>query len=115
MSSSPFHDPAATNSPVLINPATYDQPGYTALSSVQLQNTNAATVYVQLFDAALATDVILNSTTPTFTFMCPASVCSFFAMNSALHFYKGIVYAVTADEHGTTTPGNACVLNLTIS
>lgn len=76
-------------------------------------NTNAAVVYVQLFNAAATGDVTLGSTEPKMILALPSGVgTSIFAMvgpENHISFPLGIVVAATTTPTGAIAPGAALV------
>lgn len=70
-----------------------------------VENNGASEIFLQVFDA-LAADVTVGVTTPTFTFRIPASgVMGKDVNDSPLHFFaKGCVVAVTAGRTSAVAP-----------
>lgn len=112
MSSIPYYLATATATATLV------RTGYLHLHSIEVENPNTSQVYIQLFDAAAATDVTLGTTTPTQTYAIPAGDGTENGVRtkhfeSPLRFGSGLVFAVTTTRNGSTAPGTACPVNLT--
>lgn len=92
--------------------------GSIVVESIEVLNPNTTQVYLQLFDAAAASDVTLGATTPTVTRMIPEG--SGGGYNTArlieipTRFTLGCVYAITTTASGSTAPSSACSCNFTI-
>lgn len=85
----------------------------TGLCGWNIINTNAAVVYIQLFNAAGTGDVTLGTTAPTLVLAIPAgvgaSVFSMLSNDSSISFPLGLVAAATTTPTGSTAPGAAMV------
>jgi hypothetical protein len=92
--------------------------GSIVVQSVEIENPNTVQVYLQLFDAAAATDVTLGSTTPVDTRMIPEGSGGGFNTSRLIdipkRFTLGCVYAITTTRSGSTAPSTACPCNFTI-
>lgn len=101
--------------------ATLLRSGSVTLHAVEAENINTTIVYVQLFNAAAATDVTLGSTAPDQTYMIPqgggaaAPTSRLIDFSTPLGFDKGLVYAVTTARSGAVPPTSAVPLNFRIS
>lgn len=85
------------------------------LDFFEVQNPNTAQVFLQLFDALVAS-VSLGTTTPTLSLAVPAGTGVDDGMRSEIfpnppNFRTGIVYAVTTTATGSTAPTTACKVN----
>lgn len=89
----------------------------TNLITVHAYNTSTSDCYLQLFNAAAASDVTLGSTAPTQSYLIPgASGTNAGAYELPLdfpgiQFTTGICYAVTSTKNGSGAPGAAISLN----
>ena len=81
------------------------------LSGYNISNPNAATVYVQIFDAAATGDVTLGSTTPNLSIAVPAFGVTDALPSSGVAFQNGIVIAATTTATGSSAPSTALVAN----
>lgn len=87
----------------LAGTATLLRSGRVAVSWTHAVNTTAAAAYVQLFDAAAASDVTLGTTVPTYVLKSAASDPSEGALpHNGLVFALGIVAASTTTATGST-------------
>lgn len=115
LASTPIYDASGTATATLL------RTGNVALDNVEAENINTAICYLQLFDAAAASDVTLGSTTPTTTRMIPmgggaaAPVSRLLDPHKSIGFCKGLVYAVTTTRSGAVAPTSAVPLNFCIS
>lgn len=71
------------------------------LSALRLVNTTAAVAYLQCFDA-LAADVVLGTTTPTFAVRLAANESLVFTPTVPIEFLTGLVIAGTTTATGST-------------
>lgn len=84
---------------------------------MEVSNPNNADLFLQLFDAESASDVVLGTTTPTLSFLIPAADSAglrgaFDRMwNYPIQFRRGLFYAVTTTATGNTGPAVDCNLN----
>ncbi len=60
---------------------------------------------MQIFDAALTTDVTLGTTNPDLEIQLAASTPLLLSLTGGLRFMKGIVIACTTGEKGATPTG----------
>lgn len=79
--------------------------GPRTVNAINLINTTAAVLFLQLFDAAAAANVTLGTTTPTWETTVAASTCTSDAGIPAggVKFSLGIVAACTTTTTGSTT------------
>lgn len=94
--------------------------GCVLINSVEVENPNTSVVYLQLFDAALTTDVTLGSTAPTTTRLIPAgdgtnNGVRILDFTDPLRFEVGVVYAITTTRSGSTAPSSVCQINFSRS
>jgi hypothetical protein len=87
--------------------------GTISLGGYNISNPNSSTIYfVQFFDAASPTSVILGTTTPKMIL----AVAGGFPLDNAqippILFSQGVVVAATTTPVGTTGPGSAFCLTL---
>lgn len=76
--------------------------GPCSLKGYHFLNTTAAVAYVQIFDAAAASDVTIGTTTPDFVLGIPASAGALMALGDGIKFTKGIVAASCTAVGGST-------------
>jgi len=95
--------------------------GSTNITTLEAQNINTVDLFIQLFDAASASSVTVGTTTPNQSFVIPASDGTNRAATSkdwadrGLMFRNGLVIAITTTATGSTSPGTACVVNISYS
>lgn len=86
------------------------------LDFFEVQNPNTSQVFLQLFDAALAS-VTLGTTAPTLSLLIPAGNAGEYGARSEVmyrppNFRTALTYAITTTATGSTAPTSACQLNL---
>ena len=90
--------------------------GYVAgrLDTALINNPNAASSFVQLFDASALTQVTLGTTTPTAVIPCPSNALTPVTnvTGMGLRFRKGIVAAATTTATGSTGVSTGLVITL---
>jgi hypothetical protein len=81
--------------------------------SIEVQNNDAAAVYLQCFNK-LAASVTVGTTAPDYTLLIPASaVVQLQVPNGAFkHFATGLVVAVTAGRANAVAPGAAATCQI---
>jgi hypothetical protein len=73
------------------------------LYMLDCSNTNTATVFIQLFDAATAVGVTLGTTTPTLSFEIPPGTSNGFSLSLVgMQFSSGLQAAATTTATGLT-------------
>lgn len=77
------------------------------LTGYNIANPNAATVYVQVFDAAATNAVTVGTTSPTFVLAVPGNGVLDGPQLGAVSFASGIVVAATTTATGSTAPSTA--------
>jgi hypothetical protein len=82
------------------------------LNGWYLFNSNATTVYLQIFDAKSKDEVILGTTTPVLSLGIPAGSAANVLVDCVRDFLKGIVIACTLTRAGNTAPANTLDFNL---
>lgn len=82
------------------------------LNGWYLFNSNAATVYLQIFDAKSAAEVILGTTVPVLSLGIPAGSGANVLVDCIRDFLKGIVIACTTTRAGNAAPANTLDFNL---
>src|SRR5258708_39964620 len=84
----------------------------TGLNGWYLFNSNATTVYLQVFDAKSETEVLLGTTQPTLSLGIPAGSGANVLVDCIRDFVKGIVIACTLTRAGNGAPANTLDFNL---
>jgi len=105
----PRFDSSVTNSVELV------VAGARYVTSIRIDNPNAAKRYLQLFDAEKIADVTLGSTAPTFVIPVLSSSIENEDITQGIAFRKGICYAFTDTASGAGSPGTAASVSLGIS
>ena len=101
------HDPAATNTKVLLGD------GARYLHAVDAYNgAGAAGAFVQFFDAADVDDVVLGTTAPHWALPVPKGGGNAPIYPTPIGFELGIVVAVTSTVGGAGAPGTPLVLSV---
>ena len=77
----------------------------------KIQNLDGADAYLQLYDA-LAANVTVGTTTPTFSIWLPASGGDDLILPVPIRFTVGIVVAATTTIGGAVAPTNGELVNL---
>lgn len=83
------------------------------LAGYFIMNPDTATAYIQFFDVAAPSSVILGTTLPVWSIGIPAGGGANLA-GMRLHFQHGIQIAATTTATGSTAPGATAVVNLGI-
>ncbi len=116
MGSVPALDQAVTATATLL------RTGYVSLNAMEIDNPNAAIIFVQLFDAATAGAVSLGVTVPVQSYQVPVGGAGNALVsrlidysNGPLRFGLGCVYAVTTTRTGSTAPASNCIINFRYS
>jgi hypothetical protein len=86
-----------------------------ALTHIAVDNTDVAKVYIQIFDAVAATNVVLGTTTPDYVIPVLASSRQSECFCKGLMFKKGICYAATTTATGAVAPGAAASVSASYS
>lgn len=84
---------------------------YGSVASIHAENSNAADVFLQLFDAAGTSAVTLGTTVPTYVIPLVKSAPTNLA-NLALKFRAGLVAAITTTATGSTAAGSTCPVTI---
>ncbi|SRR6266851_5853575 len=84
----------------------------TGLNGWYLFNSNATTVYLQIFDAKNETEVVVGTTAPTLSLGIPAGSGANVLVDCIRDFVKGIVIACTLTRAGSGAPASPLDFNL---
>jgi len=87
--------------------------GVTRLCDLEVQNGTAAILYVQLFNAASASDVTIGTTAPDKVIKVEASVAVHRSFPNPPDFPLGLCYASTTTATGSSTA--ACSINFDLA
>lgn len=86
--------------------------GPTGLNGWYLFNSNATTVYLQIFDAHSDSEIILGQTTPLLSLGIPAGSAANVLVDCIRDFVKGLVIAATTTRAGAVAPALTVDFNL---
>ncbi len=84
----------------------------TGLNGWYLFNSNATTVYLQIFDAKSKDEVVLGTSIPVLSLGIPAGSGANVLVDCIRDFFKGIVIACTTTRQGNVAPANPLDFNL---
>lgn len=81
------------------------------LYGIDIGNSGASGVYVQVFNASSTGSVTLGTTAPLYQTWIPAGGGRNYAFDQGIAFSTGLVFAVTTTRTGSTAPGTAADCN----
>jgi len=84
----------------------------TGLNGWYLFNSNATTVYLQIFDAKSKDEVVLGTSIPVLSLGIPAGSGANVLVDCIRDFFKGIVIACTLTRAGNGAPASPLDFNL---